>query len=154
MSLLPERALPRVDALSQAPRDADLSKLDALMIVVPQDIRDAAWSSLPRGAWLREERSRRALTGGATLSARLDNEAHTLLIVGLLPRDASAFVALKLAGQMLKEIAAAQATRVGAYTVALPAQASQRALEALVAATLAAGFDLPSFKSAPRNAHL
>ena len=102
MSLLPERALPRVDALSQAPRDADLSKLDALMIVVPQDIRDAAWSSLPRGAWLREERSRRALTGGATLSARLDNEAHTLLIVGLLPRDASAFVALKLAGQMLK----------------------------------------------------
>ena len=154
MSLLPERALPRVDALSQAPRDADLSKLDALMIVVPQDIRDAAWPSLPRGAWLREERSRRALTGGATLSARLDNEAHTLLIVGLLPRDASAFVALKLAGQMLKEVTAAQATRVGAYTVALPAQASQRALEALVAATLAAGFDLPSFKSAPRNAHL
>lgn len=153
-SLLPERALPRVTARPRVPRSADLASIDALLIVVPEDTRREAWNALPRGAWLRAERSRRALRGGSCLSARLDNAAHTLLIVGLLTRDASTFATLKLAGQMLKEATAVQATRLGAYATGFGPAQTRQIHEALAAATFAAGFELPSFKSARDTAHL
>lgn len=117
-------------------------------------MRREAWNTLPRGAWLRAERSRRGVRAGATLSARLDNSAHTLLVVGLLARDASAFAALKLGGQMLKEVTAAQATRLGAYATDFSPAQSRQVHEALAAATFAAGFALPSFKSARDTTHL
>ncbi len=47
-SVLPERALPRVAARAHAPRRADLAKLDALLIVVPEGMREDAWKRLPR----------------------------------------------------------------------------------------------------------
>lgn len=153
-SLLPERALPRVTARPRVPRSGDLASIDALLIIVPEDIRREAWNALPRGAWLRAERSRRGVRGGATLSARLDNAAHTLLIVGLLARDASPFATLKLSGQMLKEAAAAQAMRLGAYTTGFSSTQSRQNHEALAAATFAAGFELPSFKSRREAAQL
>jgi leucyl aminopeptidase len=153
-SLLPERALPRVRTLARALRSADLAKIDALLVVVPEDMRDEGWNALPRGAWLRSERARRGVRAGGTLSARLDNPAHTLLIVGLLGRGASAFAALKLAGQMLKEATAMQATQLGTHVPGFESRQRMQIHEALLAATFAAGFALPSFKSERRGAQL
>lgn len=153
-SILPERSLPRVIARAHAPRGADLASIDALLVIVPEDIERESWNALPRGAWLRTERSRRRVRSGGTLSARLDNAPHTLLIVGVLARDANAFAALRLSGQMLKEAAVAQATRLGSYARGFGAKQSQRIHEALAAATIAAGFEMPSFKSGREVAHL
>jgi len=152
--LLPERALPNVTARPHAPRASDLAKLDALLIVVFEDIPAAAWRRLPRGAWLSAERARRNVRAGGTLSARLDNKAHTLLVLGVLAPDAAPFAALRLAGQMIKEATAAQAARIGAQVVGKNAVQVAVAQEAISAATLAAGFAMPSFKSARDSATL
>jgi leucyl aminopeptidase len=70
-----------------------------------------------------------------------------LLVAGLRKRRASVFETLQLAGRLLKEAKTACARRLGAATLGLPAAAAQESLEALTAATYAAAFDLPSYKS-------
>jgi len=153
-SVLPERALPRVLSRPHAPREADLARIDALLVVVPPDISERHWRSIPSGRWLRAERTRRAIAANGTLSARLDNAPHTLVIVGFLAREASTFATLKLTPQMLKEASAAQASRLGCQVVGFSGRAAARVHEALAAATFAASFALPSFKSKPADARL
>jgi leucyl aminopeptidase len=140
-------ALARTRALSRGARAADLAQLDAWLVVVADDLDEGAWRSLPRGEWLRAECGRRKLRSGAVLTARADNDNHTLLIVGLRKRRASVFETLQLAGRLLKEAKTACARRVGATTLGLPTAAAQESLEALAAATYAAAFELPSYKS-------
>ena len=86
------------------------------------------------------------------LSARLNSPAHGQVIIGLLREKASAFEALQLAGRMLKEARSARPRRVALATLGLDSGASRRALEALLAASLSAAFELPSFKSAQSDA--
>jgi leucyl aminopeptidase len=145
--LLPDTALARTRALSRGARAADLAQLDAWLVVIADDLDEAGWRSLPRGGWLRTECARRKLRSGAVLTARADNDTHTLLIIGLRKRRASVFEALQLAGRLLKEAKTACARRLGAATLGLPTAAAQESLEALAAATYAAAFELPSYKS-------
>jgi leucyl aminopeptidase len=145
--LLPDTAIARTRTLSRSARAEDLAQLDAWLVVVAQDVDEAAWRVLPRGDWLRAECARRKLRAGAVLSARVDNDAQTLLIAGLRKRRASVFETLLLAGRLLKEAKTACARRLGASTLGLSAAAAHESLEAVAAATYAAGFDLPSYKS-------
>jgi leucyl aminopeptidase len=145
--LLPDTALPRTRALSRSVRAEDLAQLDAWFVVIADDLDEAAWRTLPRGNWLRGECARRKLRAGAVLSARLDNDAQTLLIAGLRKRRASVFETLQLGGRLLKEAKSACARRVGASVLGLSAAAAQESLEAVTAATYAAAFELPSYKS-------
>lgn len=145
--LLPEAALARTQAIARHVRNDDLAQLDAWLIVLADDPGDAAWRSLPRGEWLREECRRRKLRSGSVITARLDTPAQTLLIAGMRKKSAAVFETLQLAGRMLKEARSSQARRLGASTLGLPGAAADQSLEALVAATYAAGFELPSFKS-------
>lgn len=145
--LLPDAALTHTRALARGARAEDLAQLDAWIVVLADDLGESAWRALPRGEWLKRECARRKLRSGAVLSARLDNEAQTLLIAGKRKRRASAFETLQLAGRLLKEAKTACARRLGVSTLGLPAAAAQEGLEAVTAATHAAAFELPSFKS-------
>jgi leucyl aminopeptidase len=145
--LLPDVALARTQVHARQIRDHDLTQLDAWLVVIAHDLADAAWRALPRGAWLRAECRRRKLRGGSVITARLDTPAQTLLIAGVRKRRASIFESLQLAGRMLKEAKAAHARRLGVSTLGLPGAAASESIEAVVAATYAAAFDLPSFKS-------
>ena len=145
--LLPDTALARTRTLSRSARAEDFAQLDAWLVVIADDLDEAAWRTLPRGDWLRAECARRKLRAGAVLTARADSDTQTLLIVGLRRRRASVFDTLQLAGRLLKEAKTVCARRVGVSTLGLPAAAAQESLEAVAAATYAAGFDLPSYKS-------
>jgi len=145
--LLPEAALARTQAIARQVRNDDLAQLDAWLVVVADDLGDAAWRSLPQGEWLRAECRRRRLRSGSVITARLDTPAQTLLIAGMRKKTAAAFETLQLAGRMLKEARSAQSRRLGASTLGLSGAATEQSLEAITAATYAAGFELPSFKS-------
>ena len=145
--LLPEAALARTQALARHVHNDDLAQLDAWLVVIADDLDETAWRTLPRGEWLRAECGRRKLRNGSVITARLDTAAQTLLIAGMRKRHASVFETLQLAGRMLKEAKSTQARRLGVSTLGLPGAAAGESLEAVVAATYAAGFDLPSFKS-------
>src|SRR5262245_34953134 len=129
-----------------------LTRCDALLVMVPADLAPAKWKALPRGAWLRGEHLRRKCRAGATLSARLDGKRHGLVIIGLRSTKASAFETLQLAGRMLKEARALQPGRIALATLGFEAGAAKSALEALLAASLAAAFELPNYKSTPKDA--
>ncbi|HZF24891.1 MAG TPA: leucyl aminopeptidase family protein [Steroidobacteraceae bacterium] len=150
--LVSEQSQPRITHRPHALRASALSRCDALLVMVAADLAPAKWRSLPRGAWLRAECLRRKCRAGGTLSARLDATSHGLLIVGLRGGKASAFETLQLAGRMLKEARAVQPHRIALATLGLEGNASRDALEALLAASLAAAFEMPSFKSAQKDA--
>ncbi len=118
-----------------------------MLVTIRSDLPAARWKALPRGAWLRAESLRRKCRAGAVLSARLNSPAHGLVIVGLLREKATPFEALQLAGRMLKEARGGQPRRIALAALGLESGAARRALEALLAASLSAAFDLPSFKS-------
>ncbi|HKE44505.1 MAG TPA: leucyl aminopeptidase family protein [Steroidobacteraceae bacterium] len=149
--LVPEQSQPRITHRPHALRLGALARCDALLVMIPADLAPAKWKSLPRGAWLRSEYLRRKCRAGATLSARLDGKRHGLVIVGLRADTASAFETLHLAGRMLKETRALQPGRIALATVGLDGSAARNALEALLAGSLAAAFELPSFKSRQGN---
>jgi leucyl aminopeptidase len=145
--LLPEHSAPRIVRRAHALRANALAKSDALLVMIRSDLAAAKWRTLPRGAWLRAEFLRRKCRAGAVLSARLTTPAHGLLVLGVLREKASAFETLQLAGRMLKEARSGRPRRVALATIGLDASSARSALEALLAASLAAAFELPSFKT-------
>ena len=94
-SVLPEQALPRVTARAHAPRGADLAKLDALLIVVPEDIGEgnnlARWLTALPGNEL-DARSYR--TRIAALAGREGWRMQFLGTRALKRRGAGAFLAV------------------------------------------------------------
>jgi leucyl aminopeptidase len=143
--LLPSARAPAI--VHAGARDA--GNLDVILAIVPLPPGPAAFSALPQGARWRELHGRSAAKSGAVRSTLLANRHHTLAVLGYLKKDASAFERLSLAGRMLKEAAARSPQRVGLAAGGAEPFA-HAALEALLAATLAHAFALPSFRAAAR----
>jgi len=142
--LLPGAHAPAI--VSADPLEAD--ELDALLAIVPHPPGSAAWRHLPHASRWRELDARAPARAGTVRTTALANRRHTLAVLGYLGRDASSFERLSLAGRMLKE-AAARNPEVLALAAAGPANAAQAALEALLAASLAHAFTLPSWRAPP-----
>jgi leucyl aminopeptidase len=120
---------------------------DAIFVIVPDAAQPRVFAELPEPERWRELHSRDKPLAGTVRSTALANSRHTLAVLGYCRADASPFERLQLAGRMLKE-ASARAVD----TVALVAPGDRASgttnLEALLAATFAHAFALPSFRSA------
>jgi leucyl aminopeptidase len=134
--------------VSADPGEAD--ELDAVLAIVPHPPSGAAWRHLPHPARWRELDARAPARAGTVRTTVLANRRHTLAVLGYLGSDASAFERLSLAGRMLKE-AAAREPQVLALAAAGPAGGARAALEALLAASLAHAFALPSWRARRRD---
>jgi len=141
--LLPRSHTP--DIVSAARLNA--GALDALLAIVPHPPSEAAWRRLPESARWRELDRRAPARPGTVRTTVLADHRDTLAVLGYLASDASAFERLALAGRMLKEAAARSPQVVGLAAVGT-AGAARAALEALLAATLAHAFALPSWRAA------
>jgi leucyl aminopeptidase len=105
------------------------------------------FADLPEPGRWRELHARSKPRSGAVRTTALANSRHTLAVLGYLQADASPFERLQLAGRMLKE-AAARAVDVVALGAPADRASGAANLEALLAATFAHSFALPSFASA------
>jgi leucyl aminopeptidase len=151
-SLLPAQAPPRIERRGRlAARAAD--SFDAILVIIPADASPAVFSALPHAPLWGRMYARRTPAGptGAVRSINLSNAHQTRLILGVIPRNASAFEVLTLAGRMVRDLGSC--TR-GAIALAAPDEqgVQERALEALLSATLACAFDMPSFRTARKRA--
>jgi leucyl aminopeptidase len=161
-SLLPAQAPPKIERLGRlSARAAD--SFDAILVIIPADASPAVFSALPHAPLWGQMYARRApagrrtaaekagLTPGTIRSINLSNTHQTRLILGVMARNASAFEVLSLAGRMVRDLGSC--TR-GAIALAAPDEqgAPDRALEALVSATLACAFDMPSFRTTRKRA--
>jgi leucyl aminopeptidase len=156
-SLLPAQTPPQIERLGRLPaRVADT--LDAILVIIPIDASPEGFAALPYAENWRQLHAGRARTArpaaarsppgpGSIRSINLANPAQTRLILGVLPRNASAFETLSLAGRMARDLGAC-APRSVALTVSA---APDAALEALLSATLACAFEMPSFRSARKR---
>src|ERR1700722_17688988 len=154
-SLLPVQAPPRVERLSRlSARVADT--LDAILVIIPTDASPAVFSSLPhaqiwrqmhavRGAPGRQAVSKSgqkvALSPGSLRNVNLTNSRQTRLILGVMPRNASAFEILSLAGRMARDLGSCSRDSIGLAAPSEAAGVQEAALEALLSATLACAFE-------------
>jgi leucyl aminopeptidase len=125
-------------------------QLDAVLAIAALPATAATFRLLPDPARWRELDARAPARTGSVRTTVLANHRHTLAVLGYLSSDASPFEHLALAGRMLKEVAARNPQVVG-LAAAGPRAASRAALEALLAATLAHAFALPSFRAPARG---
>jgi leucyl aminopeptidase len=154
-SLLPVQAPPRIERIGRlSARRAD--SLEAILVIIPMDASPAVFSALPQAQIWRQLHAGRARqkpgTGpGNVRSINVANPAQTRFILGVLPCNASAFDVLSLAGRMARDLGSCMP---GAVALAAPTDGAgdpDRALEALLSATLACAFEMPSFRSARKH---
>jgi leucyl aminopeptidase len=139
--LLPGTQTPAIVAA----RTARTEVLDAVLAMVPQTSGTDILRGLPDSHRWRELHARSPARAGMVRSTVLGNRRHTLAVLGYLGTQASAFERLALAGRMVKELAARPPRSIALYAAG-SASLVRDALEALVAATLAHDFALPSFR--------
>lgn len=147
-------SLPPLEHASQLPRvtrargasSARAGQWDAIFVVVADSAQPRAFADLPEPERWRELHARSKPRSGSVRSTALANSRHTLAVIGYSQADASPFERLQLAGRMLKE---ASARAVDTVALAAPGDRASGAanLEALLAATFAHSFTLPSFRS-------
>jgi leucyl aminopeptidase len=161
-SLLPAQAPPRIERRGRlSARAAD--GLDAILVIISADTSTAVFSALPHAPLWGQMYARRAPAGrrsdaqkagptpGSVRGINLSNARQTRLILGVMPRNASAFEILALAGRMARELGSCLR---GALALAAPDGqngAQEPALEALLSATLACAFDMPSFRTVRKH---
>jgi leucyl aminopeptidase len=147
-------SLPPLDLATQLPRvtraragsSARAGQWDAIFVIVADTAQPRAFADLPEPERWRELHARTKPRSGAVRSTALANSRHTLAVIGYLQADSSPFERLQLAGRMLKE-ASARAVDTVALAAATDRASGATNLEALLAATFAHSFTLPSFRS-------
>ncbi|HEY6457662.1 MAG TPA: M17 family metallopeptidase [Steroidobacteraceae bacterium] len=155
-SLLPVQVPPRIERVARlSARLADT--LGAILVIIPMDASPAVLSALPQAQIWRQLHAGRAGhrsgTGpGSIRSVNVANSSQTRLILGVMPRNASAFEVLSLAGRMARDLGGCMPRALALAAPIAPGGDPDTALEALLSATLACAFEMPSFRSTRKRA--
>jgi leucyl aminopeptidase len=161
-TLLPLQTRPHIERLGRlSARVADT--LDAILVIIPADASPDLFATLPHANTWRQMlagRARNSLQSaqkpgsgpGSIRSVNLANARQTRLILGVMPRNASAFETLSLAGRMARDLGGYSPESVALAATGPPDAAQESALEALLSATLACAFEMPSFRSVRKRA--
>jgi leucyl aminopeptidase len=177
-TLLPLQAPPLIERIGRlSVRVAD--SLDAILVIIPVDASAELFATLPHAdTWRRMFAGRRPGSlqsapdrarspvlragrpdpqkpgpgPGGTRNVNLANARQTRLILGVLPRNASAFETLSLAGRMARDLGSCTPGSVALVAPGGPEGVQEGALEALLSATLACAFEMPSFRSSRKRA--
>jgi leucyl aminopeptidase len=124
-----------------------LQKYDAAIIVCPRERAETVLGQLPSAAlWQRLYRDARSHGPATLLSARVTPDAIPV-VIAFAKNTASAFERLMLGARAWKALEAPARARVRLTTHGLGGSASVAALEALLAAALAATAPMPVMKS-------
>ncbi|HEY4214418.1 MAG TPA: leucyl aminopeptidase family protein [Steroidobacteraceae bacterium] len=125
---------------------------DALLVIVPPEAAPGAFSPLPEKQRWQELNARSSPRSGTVRTTTLANQRQTLAVIGYMRAEASNFERLSLAAKMLKEAAARTPETLG-LAVQGQSKAATASMEALLTASLAQAFSLPSYRSGKRDEH-
>ncbi len=128
-----------------------LEPLDQLLLILPKKVPASAWRSIPQSDNLKDLLKKRAPGSTPSIQTRLSNKRQTLLLAGNIASGAEAFEQLTLARQLVSAATAEKAGCLGILVAGFDADEQQSLCKAVVAAALAAGFNLPAYqqKDAP-----
>jgi leucyl aminopeptidase len=147
VELLPAERDIRVDQPKAQLDERTLQKHDAAIVVCPRERAEGALGKLPSATlWQRLYREARSRGPVTLLSARITPGAIPV-VIAFARNTASAFERLMLGARAWKELAPPARARVLLATHGLAGDESTAALEALLAASLAATAPMPVMKS-------
>ena len=124
-----------------------IEPIDQLLLILPQRPAAALWSRLPQGARLKALLKKRAPGDMPALQTRFNNKRQTLVVAGKIAASAGAFERLTFARKLVAAATDEKAGSLGILVAGFTTDEQQALCKAAVAAALAAGFNLPEFKS-------
>ncbi len=126
-----------------------LESVDQLLLILPARPTAADFRKIPQGGKLQALLRKHAADATPALTSRLNNKKQTLVVAGRLAADADAFQQLTLGRTLVKGLADQKPGSLGICVTGFDAADESVIVNNMLAAALAAGFPLPSYKSAP-----
>ncbi|MBT8101989.1 MAG: leucyl aminopeptidase family protein [Gammaproteobacteria bacterium] len=126
-----------------------LDAVDQLLLILPARPTAADYRKIPHGSKLKAVQRKHTAGSTPAFTTRLGNKKQTLVVAGTLSSDASAFEQLTLGRKLVAAATGQKPGSIGIAAVGFSADAQARIVNSVLAATLAAGFKLPSYKSKP-----
>jgi leucyl aminopeptidase len=131
--------------------ETTLARTDAAALVVADSAPSATLAGLPYSAlWSSLYRAARRSSESPLLVTRLPNARHTIAAVGFLPRNASAYQRLELAGRMMCELKQPGVISMQCHAPGFEDADAPEVVEALASAALASAAPMPQRRSKPR----
>jgi len=124
-----------------------LEAVDQLLLILPSRIPAAIWRQVPQGSKLQALLKKRPAGDVPALQTRLGNKRQTLVVAGKIGADSDAFGQLTLARKLVAAAMGEKAGCLGIAVLGFDTDEQETLSRAAVAAALAAGFNLPDFKS-------
>jgi leucyl aminopeptidase len=150
MQILPPETRLTVRRRPAAMSEATIDRADAAAFIVADQDAAEVLAGLPH-ATLWKSLYRRARRSGPSplLVTRLPNARHTIAAVGFLPRGASAYARLELAGRLVRELMQPGVVTMQCHAAGFDTAEVPGVVEALASAALAAAAPMPHRKSKP-----
>lgn len=126
-----------------------LEPLDQLLLLLPKKVPARVWKSLPYGSKMQPLLRGSPADSVPAFQTRLGNKRQTMIVAGTIKDDASMFEQLSLARQLVAAATNAKAGCLGIAVLGFESELQAVLTRNLVAAALAAGFQMPAFKSSP-----
>jgi len=138
--------------ITQKPGRIDARAFDAvdqLLLILPKSPTAAVFRQLPQARTLQDVFARASADALPALLTRLGNKKQTLVVGGTIAADASTFEQLTFARKLIAAATNEKPGTLGIAVVGFDASVQRTLASNTLAAALAAGFNLPAFKSKP-----
>jgi leucyl aminopeptidase len=124
-----------------------LESCDQLLMILPSKPAAADFQKLPQGEKLQAVFRRTTPGSTPAFTSRMTNDRQTLVVAGTLSKDTSAFEKLSLGRQLVAAACGEKAGCLGICVLGFDSDESIDIYDSVLAAGLAAAFELPSFKA-------
>jgi leucyl aminopeptidase len=144
--LLPSAANIRITQKIGQVTAKTLDEIDQLVLVLPKRPKAEVWRGIPQGSHLKAAMAKRHSGEIPALQTRLPNSRQTLVVAATVTADTSTFELLTISRKLIASATVEKAGTLGVQVAGFDATQQERICNAVCAAALAAGFNLPSFK--------
>jgi leucyl aminopeptidase len=125
----------------------EFARIDQLILILPKKISPALWHKVPQGNKIKNLMPRRPEGTVPAAEVRLNNQRQTRVLVGTISPDSDTFTELTLGRKMISAATTEKSNYIGIWVLGFDSRDQKRIVKNIVAAVLAAGFLMPSFKS-------
>lgn len=145
--LLPNAAEIRITQKQGRLTSKALNVIDQLLLFLPKRPKGDIWRTIPEGNRLRAAMGKRSDGDLPALQTRLGNQRQTQVLAATVAANASTFDLLTVSRKLIAATSGEKAGTLGICVVGFPGEQQRAICKAAAAAALAAGFNLPSYKS-------
>ena len=124
-----------------------LDGVDQLVLILPNRPKPEVWREIPQGDELKAAMRRRHSGDVPALHTRLSNKRQTLVVAATVSGDTSSFDLLTVSRKLVAAATTDKAGILGVLVAGFDSETTESIHNAVLAAALARGFNLPSFKS-------